>query len=235
MSQQAGHRTESVLRNEHLVGVHRIAGGAAHPRGEPGVLDGRVGRRDQRGGRIEELAVVVDDRNPDVRPIGMRRTTGPVPRAADDVAAVDLAGGGARGEHAGHPGVGVGAPHIVLGLLAGAPGEVRADVHQRRHPAGRSAAHSDGAGHLELGANVRLVAAVPLGHHHLERAGVAQRSDVLLDDAPVRLGLSGIALQRRANGGDALKQSIGGLSHGGVPSKDRSNRDIGVAVIPKHP
>jgi len=88
---------------------NRVAAGAAHARGEPGVFDRDVAVRDEGHRRVLELSFGVVDRHPDERPIGMVRTAGPRPCTGDDDSTVDLAGLRARVENPGDASFGIGA------------------------------------------------------------------------------------------------------------------------------
>ena len=117
--------------------------------------------------------------------------------------------GGRRGEHAADAGVGVGVVDVVLRLLGVEPDHPGADVHERGDPGGGPVAAGELAADAEEGAEVGLVAAEPGRYGDLVEPRVRDRADVLLDDAPVRLGLGGVRPQHRDEGGGPRDEVVG--------------------------
>ena len=117
-------------------------------------------------------------------------------------------------EYAGDAGVGVGVVHVVLRLLGVQADHPGAHVHQRAHPGGRPVCPGELDADTQESAEVALVPAEAGRHREPVEAGVGDRGDVLLDHAPVLLGLDGVGAQQRDESSGTGNQLVG--AHCGV-------------------
>ena len=170
-------------RHENVLDHDGVAAGAAQADDVPDVVDAVLGARNQEAAEVDWPAVL-DDRAAKERPCGVVATGRPVPRAVDEVAAVDHGARAHRRVRRGDPHGGIVAPHLFLCLLIEQRQVPVVHADDRADPAGGTTRRRDAAhGFVEHG-RVALQAAPLLGLEQFEEADLVELGNGLVGQPP---------------------------------------------------
>ena len=191
-----------VLGHEGAVHDDVIAARAAQPHRVPHVVDGVVAGRQQERAEVDGLALLIQDDAAEQHPAGVVTAGREAPPAVEPVAPFGqrrLSGGRVGG---GHPGRGVGAPDVVLGLRR-EQGELPGmHADHRGDPPGRAARAGDEPDGGEERDRIRLQAAEPGRLEQPEEARLGEGLDRLGRHHPAVLGLLCALPEHREEFGD---------------------------------
>ncbi len=170
---------EPVPRHEDVLDDDGVAAGAAQADHVPHVVDAVFATRDQEAAEVDRSAVF-DDGTAEKSPGGVVAAGRPVPRAADQVAAVDHDAGAHRGVRRRDPGFRVVAPDLFLGLLVEQRQVPVVHPDDRGHPAGGAACARQPPRRLVEKSGIALQAAPLLRLQQGEEADVVERRNGLV-------------------------------------------------------